>query len=305
MTSPTCWRHNRRRPGEPVIPGTCLSLMLAMLFSIPGATAHETQEEGGVTLLQHARAAQHSHDFTRALALTKDALAVAPDDDRARLLQASLNLIRGETDAARQSCRQLRRSPPLVVVTCHANVARATGNVAGVRQKLDGMIAISDVSRVEPDLLAWSLSVAGDLAVAGREPGRALDYFRRSLDTVDNPQVRASLVDVLIGEGRLTDALDALRAGSPSLTLEVQHLIVLQDLGNDVSQQAATLDRRFRHWIRHQDYEHAREMARFYLDVTGEPGLADELARINAQLQHEPEDRLLADRAARAAAAMP
>lgn len=283
----------------------CLSLLLAMLFSMAGATAHEAQEEGGGTLLEQAMAAQAGHDFNRALALTMEALAIAPADDRARLLQASLYLIRGETDAARQSCRQLRRSPPLVVVTCHANVTRASGDVAEVRQKLDGMIAISDVSRVEPDLLAWSLSVAGDLAVAGRQPERALGYFRRSLDTVDNPQVRASLVDVLIGGGRLTDALEALSTRTPSLTLEVQRLIVLQDLGNDVSRQAAALDRRFRHWIRHEEYEHAREMARFYLDVTGEPGLANELARINMHLQHEPEDRLLADRAARAAAAMP
>ena len=54
------------------------------------------------------------------------------------------------------------------------------------------------------------------------------------------------------------------------------------------------LTHRFEHWISHEDWTHAREKTRFYLDVVERPALARRLAEINLTIQQEPEDRMLA-----------
>lgn len=301
MTSQICWRSKRRSPGGRTLPGFRRIRLLAILIGIVVApvSAHERHDhEGSGTLLDKAMAAQAHHDFATALERTKEALTATPDDDHAWLLRASLHLIRGEIDEAAGSCRALRRSSPLVVVTCHANVARAAGNADLIRHKLGSLIEISSTHRIEPEALAWSLSVAGDLAVAANQPDRAAQYFRRSLEIVDNPQVRASLLDVLIDENKLSEAQRLLNTGESSLTLIMQDLIIRKRQGDNVVPDIARFDRKFRHWIGHGDYEHAREMARFYLDVADDPERAHALAQINAGLQQEPEDHLLLQRAA-------
>lgn len=305
MTLQTCFRRSRRLPGKRTLTGVRQITWLAILVGLLGThvSAHERHDRSGSgSLFEQAVALQARHEFSGALKLTADMLAARPDDDQAWLLRASLYLVRGEIDEAAGSCRELRHSSPLVVVTCHANVARAAGDAMPIRHKLDGLIDLSDAERIEPQVLAWSLSVAGDLAVAAGESQRAAQYFRRSLDRFDNPQVRASLIDVLIEENQLTEARRVLDAGATSLTLHVQELIIRKRQGDDIARDAARLVRRFRHWMEHGDYEHAREMARFHLDVTGDVDLAHALATINASLQHEPEDRLLVQRAARAVA---
>lgn len=303
MISQISWPSNRRSPGKRTLPGVRRIAWLAITAgALAGQTsAHERHVETVPgSLLDRAMAAQAHHDFSGALKLVTAALAEAPHDDRAQLLRASLHLIRGEINEAGASCRGLRRSSPLVVVTCHANVARAAGQAESIRHKLERLIEIDDSHRIEPQTFAWSLSVAGDIAVAAGEPNRAAQYFRRSLELVDNPQVRASLADIFIEQGRLLDAQRLLGEGESSLTLVVLDLIIRKRQDDDIAADTARLDRRFRHWIGHGDYEHAREMARFYLDVVGDATQAHALARINANLQHEPEDRRLAQRAAAA-----
>ena len=49
-------------------------------------------------------------------------------------------------------------------------------------------------------------------------------------------------------------------------------------------------------WIAAEDWLHAREMARFYLDVVERPALARQLAEVNIKLQREPEDIRLFER---------
>ena len=46
-------------------------------------------------------------------------------------------------------------------------------------------------------------------------------------------------------------------------------------------------------WIANEDWLHAREMTRFFIDVVDRPTLARRLALINISLQQEPEDLLL------------
>ena len=242
-------------------------------------------------LLDAATVAQSRHEFTRALDLTRRALELTPRNDQGWLLLASIHLVRGETDAAASACRRLRDSALLVTLTCQARVAVARNEIEPARQRLQAVLDVLDATTVSPGILAWALSVAGDLS-ASDHPAEAILYYRASLQHAESTQVRAALVDVLLSAGRLADASAALDAGSDALPLAVRQLIVdkrLGKLGPD-SPVVAVTDRRFRRWMDADDWLHAREMARFYIDVVDKPELARKLATINIELQKEPED---------------
>lgn len=275
------------------------AVMVLGMFCMPGAMAHSESHTSTSSsdLLTQSYAAQAQHEFTTALDLLDQHLQHKPDDDAAWLQKMALHLIRGETDAARQACRQLRRSDAIVVVTCHARIAHAEQEPGRWTDKLERLLATPAASALTPELRAWSLSVVGDLAIQSGDIDRAERLYRESLAHNDNPQVRASLVDLLIDAERWADASTSIGQTRASLTLRVQRLIVCQAMGESVASESHRLAHRFEHWIEDGDFEHAREMARFYLDVVGDRDRALQLATINAELQHEPEDRLLLVRA--------
>ena len=117
---------------------------------------------------------------------------------------------------------------------------------------------------------------------------------------VENTQVRSALVDVLLANNRLADAEAALENGSGALPLDVRRLILAKRQGRiaDVTARVEAFDHRFREWIAAEDWLHAREMARFYLDVVDRPKVGRRLAVINFAFQKEPEDQRLLLRSA-------
>ncbi len=247
------------------------------------------------TLVDAATIAQARHDFDSALAMIDRALVVQPGFDQAWLLRASVQLVRGKPDEAAAACAQLRNTSLLIAATCRARVAIGRGEPAQARQTLSAMLAVIDTQSLAPETLAWTLSVAGDAAA---DPEEAIDLYQRSLDLVESTQVRAALVDVLLATDQTDDARFVLNQGHDALPLAVRRLIVAVRSGerDHVATEIARMDHRFRHWIQDEDWAHAREMARFYIDVIGDRTLARRLARINLDLQREPEDLLLAHR---------
>ena len=144
----------------------CMSGVLLCIFSAltheRTAYAHGAHRSTGNVLLDEAIDAQAHHDFDRALALVEQSLADDPQNDAAWLQRMALHLIRGETDAARRSCRALRHSPPLVAITCHARVAHALENGGDLDRQLAELLTQTPAGSVEPTVLAWSYSVAAD-----------------------------------------------------------------------------------------------------------------------------------------------
>ena len=257
----------------------------------------EGDSPGAALLVDAATIAQARHEFDEALALTDQALARHPGYDPAHLTRAAIHLVRGNTDGARQACASLRHAPTLVSLTCRARVSIARGEHERSLRVLSAMLDAVDPASVDATVLAWAFSVAGD-AAAAVEATTAIAHYRTSLRWAENAQVRAALVDQLIQSGRLEEADAALAAGHDALALTVRRLVVASRMGRGQSASAriARTDREFRHWIAHGDWAHAREMARFYLDVLPRPALARRLAQINLSLQREPEDLLLARR---------
>lgn len=242
-------------------------------------------------LVEAAMVAQSRHRFAQAMELVNRALTLNPDNDQAWLLLASIHLVRGNAAAAESACRQLRHVPLLVALTCHARAAFSRGDPGKAGDRLDALLAVIDPASANPDWFAWSLSVAGDIA-AERDVDQAISYYEQSLRYVESSQVRSALVDVLLTNGDLERAVDAVDSGPPALPLTVRRMILHKQLGHlgSIAREIDAADREFQRWIADEDWLHAREMARFYLDVADRPALARRLALINLSHQREPED---------------
>lgn len=247
-------------------------------------------------LVEAAMVAQSRHQFELALTLVERALSVVDNNDQAWMLGAAIYLVRGDADQAEHFCRQLRYVPLLVNVTCRARASVARGNHEKALGILTALLDSPAADALNTDWLAWTLSVAGD-AASPLDAQQAESFYAQSLRAAESTQVRAALVDVLLADDRPGDAARVLDGGADALPLEIRRMIVDKRLGRDsAATRIAAADHEFRHWIGESDWLHAREMARFYLDVLEQPALARRLAEINLTLQREPEDLLLASR---------
>ncbi len=253
------------------------------------------------TLITASFVAQSRHEFDFAVKLITKALAINGNNDEGWLLLASIQLVLGDAESAAMACRQLHDVPPLVLLTCKARVALASGNHQMAFGRLNGILTVAGMQGLPSDVLAWSYSVVGDLAVAAGEPQHAMEAYRQSLGLAERTQVRAAFVDVLLNEERYEDAWQTLDAGAPALPLLVRRLIVARQLGrmDKLESMLAKVQHEFEAWIDNEDWLHAREMTRFFIDVLERPDLARRLALINVSLQREPEDLLLERRTRR------
>lgn len=262
--------------------------------------ALEAQDAGSEFLVTAAFIAQSRHEFEEALRLLDQALAANPHNDEGWLLHASIELVGGDAAAATRSCGRLTSSPAIVLITCKARIAlaEASNNAVGFESLSTALSRLTRVldavheERLTPDLLAWSYSVAGDLAVSAGDSTEALRLYARSLSFAERTQVRAALVDVLLSERDYEAAWERLTIAPPALPLLVRQLITARKLGrlDAMSSELTKVQREFDDWIEKSDWLHAREMTRFFIDVVDRPQLARRLALINIGLQREPED---------------
>jgi hypothetical protein len=108
------------------------------------------------------------------------------------------------------------------------------------------------------------------------------------------------LADVLLDDGGAGEALDLLEDAADIDGVLLRRVIAAERLGRAAVAAAARteLERRFRQNLALGLDAHAREEARFYLQVNRAPALALDRARANWGVQHELEDaQLLIDAA--------
>jgi hypothetical protein len=147
--------------------------------------------------------------------------------------------------------------------------------------------------------------VRAELAERLGDDAQAPVLYRLSLAGEDAVYTRAALADWLLARQRAAEAL-LLVQRSPDAeadALLLRHVIALEQLGRRDAALVATLRERLAAGERREPGRHAREQARFALDVEGQPREALRLARLNWQRQREPADAVLLMRAAQAAGA--
>ncbi|MDR7269067.1 hypothetical protein J2X20_001696 [Pelomonas saccharophila] len=251
-------------------------------------------------VLLRARVLQARHEFEPALAELKHLLArteLAPDQRAQALLDAAaLHQLRAELAESRALCEQLQPLAALPAAACLAELASLSGQ---------GQAADQTLARLNPGrtMAPWLALMRAELAERLGNETTAPALYRTALAGEDEVYTRAALADWLLARQRAAEAL-VLVERSPDAeadALLLRQVIALRQLGRDASAATAQMRERLAAADRREPGKHAREQARFALDVEQQPREALRLAQVNWAMQREPVDAVLLLRAALAA----
>ena len=251
-------------------------------------------------VLLRARVLQARHEFEPALAELKRLLArgdLTPDHRAQALLDAAaLHQLRAELPEARALCEQLQPLAALPAMACLAELASLSGQGPAAEQTL---------AQLSPgrSMAPWLALMRAELAERLGNETTAPALYRSALAGEDEVYTRAALADWLLARQRPAEAL-VLVERSPDAeadALLLRRVIALRQLGRDASAPSALMRERLAAGDRREPGKHAREQARFALDVEQQPREALRLAQVNWARQREPVDAVLLLRAALAA----
>ena len=250
-----------------------------------------------------ATARQYQHDFTGALALLDEAIGLAPNDAGSIIMRATIRTVLGEFDRAQDDCRRLAALRRIdLALLCQASALALSAEAPAVYARLEGILALGGV--FSPDLEPYAIGLLGEIAMLQGWTNVARGHFATALARDPGAvRVRMMLADSLLADGDYRDAMAALD-GAPDVDgVLLRRAIAATGFGDDTAAQAARaeLDRRFRLNLDLGLGAHAREEARYFLEVAPDAALALTRAQVNWSLQHELEDaQLLLDAAAAA-----
>jgi hypothetical protein len=259
-----------------------------------------TQREAPAeVVLLRARVLQARHDFAAAAAELRGLLAradLAPEARAQALLDAAaIHQLRAELVEARGLCEQLRPLAALPATACLAELASLSGEAAAAAQTL---------ARLSPgrSISPWLALMRAELAERLGDEAAAPGLYRLALAGQDEVYTRAALADWLLARGRAAEALAVVERSADAEVdaLLLRRVIALRQLGR-ATPLVDTLRERLAAADRREPGRHAREQARFALDVKGRPREALRLAQANWAWQREPADAVLLLRAAVAA----
>jgi Tfp pilus assembly protein PilF len=259
------------------------------------------QSGAGVTLRRlYAQVLQYRHDFSAAETLLDSAVRDAPHDEDARLLRASVRLVRGDFSGARADCAQLAASGGEAATpgfTCLAEALAGSGNFDRARELLATMPA--DSRAMAPAARAYLLATRAELRERSDDTAGAVTDYRAALRLApQDDSIRAALADSLADRGKILEARQILDIEKPSLGLLVRGAALFDGA------RRAQLAARARAWLGLEgargDALHHREAAMLAL-VEGDFAGALEAAQRNFAGQRELADVRVLARAAHAA----
>ncbi|MFG6413977.1 hypothetical protein ACG02S_08725 [Roseateles sp. DC23W] len=257
--------------------------------------------------LLKATVLQARHEFDAALAELDRVLAAprlpAAVQAQAELTRASLLQVRGRWAEARAGCQRLA-APPLSSPhgqACVAELDSLQGHADAAARRL------AELDRAPNAPHAWLALLRAELAERQGRP-EAGPLYARALRLGDDPYARAAYADWLLDAKRPADAATLVRPRQPD-SLEALPDALLLRLAiawhrlqePDAARAAAEMQARLDAAALRGDTSHARERARFALDVRGDTAEALRQATLNWAQQREPADAVLLMRAARAA----
>ena len=163
------------------------------------------------------------------------------------------------------------------------------------------------IDLLDGSLRSYSLGLLGEIAALQGDRDLARAHLAAALaEEPEALRIRMMLADLLLAGGGDDAALDLLERAPDVDGVLLRRAIAAERLGRVALFDAARteLSRRFRQNLDLGLTAHAREEARFYLEVERDPPLALARARLNWDLQHEIEDAQLLIDAAMAAGVM-
>lgn len=262
--------------------------------------------------LLRASILQTQHQFDAALqdldALLASASSPLALRAQAELMRAALLQLRGRWPEARSACTRLAGLGYAALgsgVQVHGRVCLAELDSLQGRSEADAAAALAQLARYPQAPTAWILLLRAELAER-RGLAEAQALYAQALQAEPSIYTRAALADWLLARRRWTDAAALVLAYQTELTrlpdaLLLRLAIAWRGSGNArAGEAAAQLQERFEaSALRGDGSAHARERARYALDVRPDAREALQQAIANWALQREPADALLLWRAAR------
>ena len=257
--------------------------------------------------LLKATVLQARHDFDLALEeldrLLRERGFPPAVQAQAELTRAGILQVRGRWDEARAGCQRLA-GPPLSLPHGHACLAELDslqGKDVAATQRLAALDRAAGAPHAWIALLRAELAERQGLKTAGT-------LYAQALQLDDDLYARAAYADWLLDAGRPKDAAAIVRAGQPEGLDQIPDALLLRlaiawkrSVDPSAERAATEMQQRFDAAALRGDTSHARERARFALDVRGDTALALKEAAVNWSQQREPADAVLLMRAARAA----
>jgi thioredoxin-like negative regulator of GroEL len=246
----------------------------------------------------YAQVLQYRHSFPAAESLLDEIIREAPRDSGARVLRASIRLVRGDFPGARGDCALLAAGggdDARIGFACLAEALAGDGQVERARALLDTVSA----DNADPATSAYLLATRGELRERTRDNDGAIADYRAALMLAPrDDSIRSALADALAAAGDTRSARELLAIEKPSVALLVRAASLAQ--GTERTALSARADAWLALEAARGDSLHYREAALLAL-VNGDPSRALEAARRNFEVQRElPDVRVLA----RAASAM-
>ncbi len=251
------------------------------------------------TLYLAATARQYQHDFPGALKLLDQALERDPGDVNARLTRATIQTVEGRFTTAEAECRALNAAPG-VAFLCQATALLMTAEAPALEQRLT--LILQQPGLMDPGLQPWAIGLLGELAQLNNENPKARDYFQQVLAASPKSlRDRLILADLMLQDG-LADQVAPLLKDAPATDgVLIRRVLAAMSLNTDSTTDREDLAKRFQLNLDLGLTAHAREEARYFLEIARDPALALHRAQVNWAMQHEFEDAQLLIAAAMAA----
>lgn len=255
---------------------------------------------------------QSRHDFEASLADLDALLAPSSNAElalraQAELTRATVLQVRGRLRDAQAACERLAgrtyaslgEAVTVPAQVCIADLLSLQGRGNEARQRMGLLERISPAASG-----GWVALVQAEMAVRRGDAQAAEQHFQQALKAQSDVYTLAAYADWLLDRGANAQAARLLAGRDAVDALLLRRAIALKRSGNPgAADAAAALAERFAAARARGDGIHAREEARFALDVQPDPARALKLATTNWAAQKEPADALLLVQAARAAGA--
>ena len=263
------------------------------------------QPPPGVLLLR-ATLRQNRHDFAGALEDLERLLRIQPRNARAWLTRSVALQVRGDVEAAIDSCLPLRRSDPLLAAGCVAGAAGLAGRAGEsyelLRRTLENAALVSSpAATVERRL--WALTTLAEIAERLGRNDAAERHFRDALALGRRDiYLLGAYTDFLLDRGRAREVVELLAGEVRPDALLLRLALAEAELGSpELEPHLETLRARFTEARRRGDGLHLGAEARFRLHLEDDARGALRVALDNWSHQREPIDARLVLEAALAA----
>ena len=251
-------------------------------------------------LVLQATLQQSRHEFAASLAVLDRALAVRPQNPQALLIRATVLRVLGRYPEAGVACDGFSRLvEPRLAALCTESIRGLGGHLESAYSSLTQVSTQGWLNSEK----SWLYSELGEMAVRLGRDQEAERWFQQDLRlSPTDSYVRAAYADLMLQQERPSEAL-ALLAGQESFEPLLLRIAIAQKQLHDpaLGQSSARLRAAFAAELQRGEAVHRRELARFLLEIEGQPKQSLAAALENWTVQHEPDDVLVLMHAAIAA----